>query len=305
MMPLRKKFRELVVVSGKGGTGKTSITASLAQILCGIEEVVVVDADVDAANIHLLLEPETVRRYEFRAGHRAEIQHAKCIGCGACLAHCRFDAVRKTDDDEDLPHLEIDTTACEGCGVCVRFCPVEAIDFPERNCGEWMVSEIASGPMVHAHLDTPAENSGKLVTVVREEGRKIATDRGISLVVVDGPPGVGCPVIASLTGADMALVVTEPSISGDHDLARILGLIAHFRIPAAVCVNKWDIAPDLTDSIERRARELGAEIAGRISYDPQLSRLLCEGQTIAESNRPGGREIEEIAQKLFHEEIAI
>ena len=259
---------ELVIVSGKGGTGKTSLTASLALLA---KDPVLADCDVDAADLHLLLEPEVRETHRFYAGHEAVIRKKDCIGCGACLAHCRFGAVRMHGKQAGEAIFSIDPIACEGCGVCVRFCPEQAIDFPEALCGEWMISNTRVGPMVHARLGVAAENSGKLVSTVRQEARHQAEITGRSLVLVDGPPGIGCPVIASVTGATAVLIVTEPTVSGVHDLERTLALTRHFRIPTLVCVNKWDLNPGKTRHIEESARKLGALIAGRIGYDPGVT----------------------------------
>ncbi|MBP7831257.1 MAG: ATP-binding protein [Kiritimatiellae bacterium] len=270
-------MKEIVVISGKGGTGKTSVTAALAALA---RQSVLVDCDVDAADLHLLLQPEIRRRQEFCCGHQAVVRSADCVGCGACQAQCRFDAIRPS---EDAMTFRVDTVGCEGCGVCVRVCPVKAIDFPERSAGEWYVSDTRHGPMVHARLNPGGENSGKLVALVREEARKLAEAKGLNLILLDGPPGIGCPVIASITGASQVLVVTEPTLSGLHDLERVLGLTRHFRIPAAVCVNKWDINPAQTELIERRAIEQGAKVAGRIRYDRAVTGAQVQGCSIVES----------------------
>ena len=237
-------MREFVVVSGKGGTGKTSLTASFA-VLAGRS--VVADCDVDAADLHLVLSPRVKLSGAFRAGHVAVIDAARCTACALCERTCRFDAVKRDAEGAGRPRFAIDPTACEGCGVCVRLCPERAIDFPERLSGEWYVSDTRCGPMVHARLGVAAENSGKLVWLVREKAREIAAREGHDLVLVDGPPGIGCPVIASLTGASAALVVTEPTLSGEHDMERVLQVARHFKVPAAVCVNKWDLNPDMKE----------------------------------------------------------
>lgn len=195
-------MKELVIISGKGGTGKTSVTASFALLA---DRPVIADCDVDAADLHLVLSPRIAERHEFRNGHEAVIRQDDCVGCGACLAHCRFNAVRLNGKTTGKAMFSIDPFACEGCGVCVRFCPAQAIDFPERICGEWMVSDTRCGPMVHARLGIASENSGKLVSTVRREARRIAEEEHRSLAIVDGPPGIGCPVIASVTGASLVL----------------------------------------------------------------------------------------------------
>lgn len=272
-------MKELVVISGKGGTGKTSLVASFAA-LGG--NAVLADCDVDAADLHLVLTPTLKRREAFHCGHTAMIRQADCIGCGACLARCRFDAVRKTEGGAGEATFTIDATACEGCGVCVWSCPMKAIDFPERFAGEWYVSDTRYGPMVHARLTPGGENSGKLVAKVRETARSIAEERKADLILVDGPPGIGCAVIASVSGASQVLVVTEPTLSGVHDMARVLELTRHFRIPASVCVNKWDLNAEMTDRIEADARRAGATIAGRVRYGRTVTDAQLQGRAVVE-----------------------
>jgi MinD superfamily P-loop ATPase len=251
---------ELVVISGKGGTGKTSLTASFAALA---HNAVLADCDVDAADLHLILSPEIRRREEFRSGNEAVIRQADCIHCGRCAALCRYDAIPETDEN-GVRHFEVDPGSCEGCGLCIWNCPAKAIDFPSRLCGEWFRSDTRHGPMVHARLAPGGENSGKLVSLVREQAREVATEQNRDLVLVDGPPGTGCAVIAALTGAHSVLIVTEPTVSGAHDLSRVLELTRHFGIPTCVCVNKWDLNPDQTELIETEARATGALPMGRI-----------------------------------------
>ena len=265
---MKNSVQELVVISGKGGTGKTSIVASFAALA---RRAVLADCDVDAADLHLILAPEIKRREAFRSGHRAAIRQSDCAQCGECARLCRFDAVRQLERRDGTVTYAINPVACEGCGVCVRFCPQQAIDFPERTCGEWLVSDTRFGPLVHAKLGVAAENSGKLVSVVRSEARNVAKTRGLDLVLIDGSPGIGCPVIASLTGASLALVVTEPTLSGEHDLQRVLQLAEHFGIPVMVCVNKWDLNPSMTQRIEQTAAAHGAMVARRVRYDTAVT----------------------------------
>jgi MinD superfamily P-loop ATPase len=286
------KIQELVVISGKGGTGKTSLTASFA-VLSG--KAVVADCDVDAADLHLVLPPHIRQRHDFYSGNEAVIRSAECIRCGKCKELCRFEAVT-TDGEGDT--YGIDPVSCEGCGVCVRFCPVGAIDFPERMCGEWMVSDTRCGPMVHARLGVAAENSGKLVSTVRSEARRIAEDEGHGLVIVDGPPGIGCPVIASLTGTSLALVVTEPTVSGEHDLERVLALARHFEVPAVVCVNKWDLNPAMAERIETMALRAGARIAGRIRYDTAVTAAQMLEKAVVEIDAPSAVDIRQVWESL-------
>ena len=274
-------MKELVVISGKGGTGKTSLTAAFAALA---PNAAFADADVDAADLHLLLAPDVQRREEFRSGHAAVIRAANCVGCGRCAALCRFEAiVPATRPGDGARTFAVDPGACEGCGACVWNCPVRAIDFPEQVCGEWFVSGTRFGPLVHARLHPGAENSGKLVSLVREQARATAQLERRDLVLVDGPPGTGCPVIAALTGAGGVLIVTEPTVSGAYDLARVLELARHFKIPAAVCINKWDLNPEQADGIEAAARAAGATPVGRVRYDRAATAAQRLGQTIVEA----------------------
>lgn len=283
-----EKVQELVIISGKGGTGKTSLTASFAVLA---ESPVLADCDVDAADLHLVLAPAVRERHEFRSGNQAVIRSADCISCGKCLELCRFGSVLPGGEDGAYA---IDPVACEGCGVCVRFCPAGAIDFPEAVCGEWLVSDTRCGPMVHARLGVAAENSGKLVSTVRVAARCLANEHGHDLVIVDGPPGIGCPVIASLTGTTRALVVTEPTVSGEHDLERVLKLAHHFGIPTSVCVNKWDLNPDMTERIEALALRSGACLAGRIRYDNAVTAAQLSGKAVVETDAPSAGDIRQV-----------
>jgi MinD superfamily P-loop ATPase len=267
---------ELVVISGKGGTGKTSVVASFAALA---RNAVIADCDVDAADLHLVLDPQRLETHNFVGGHEAVIRQSDCEAGGTCRDVCRFDAVRPGQGPN---RFVIDPFACEGCGVCVEFCPSRAIDFPERTCGEWFVSTTPHGPMVHARLGIAAENSGKLVSTVRGEAKRVAATHGSKLILVDGPPGIGCPVIAAMTGATGVLVVTEPTVSGKHDMERVLELATHFKIPVAMCVNRWDINPEAADRIEAHGRDHGAVIAGRIRYDPAVTRAQVAGRPVVE-----------------------
>ena len=283
-------MKELVVISGKGGTGKTSVTASLAALAASP---VIADCDVDAADLHLVLRPQIRESHEFLSGHEAVIRPADCSGCGICMDLCRFDAVRP---DEDV--FIIDPIACEGCNVCVHFCPEQAIDFPQSLSGKWFISDTRLGPMVHAKLGVAAENSGKLVSLVRNEAKRVAGEENRKIVIVDGPPGIGCPVIAAITGASKVLVVTEPTVSGEHDLERVLHLARHFEIPASVCVNKWDINPEAANRIEERALALGARLAGRIRYDQDVTRAQIENKAVVETDAPSAEDIRQVWENL-------
>lgn len=270
-------MKELVIISGKGGTGKTSIVATFASLA---EKKVLCDADVDAADLHLIMTPNGGERHDFQAGNTAIIDQDTCTACGLCRDLCRWDAISAD--------LEIDPIACEGCGVCVYFCPEGAIDFPLKTCGEWFISDTRFGPMVHARLGIAEENSGKLVTLVRQEAKKLAEDKEMDLILTDGPPGVGCPVIASIGGASAVLIVTEPTVAGEHDMARVAQLAAHFNVPAMVCVNKFDLNGNKTRDIKEYAREKGLVFVGQIPFDPIFTRAMVQGQTIFEYTRNSG-----------------
>jgi len=272
-------MKELVVCSGKGGTGKTSVVAGFASLA---EDFVLADTDVDAANLHLVLNPSLERSSPFFAGHTALIRQDRCSACGECHALCRFDAINRIGDPGVEPAFEVDPLRCEGCGVCVHFCPHEAIQFPSRRCGEWYVSRTPFGPLVHAALDVGAENSGKLVSLVREQARKQADKLGLDMIIVDAPPGIGCPVTAALTGADLTLLVTEPSLSGLNDLQRIVKLAAHFQVPAMVCINKFDLSLRLTRRIEDFCRDEGLPLLGRIPFEPLVNDAQAAGRNLIE-----------------------
>lgn len=264
-------MRELVVVSGKGGTGKTSLTAAFA-FLAG--ENVLCDADVDAADLHLLLKPEVRKRTDFIGGGKAVIDPGLCTRCGLCRDLCRFAAI-------DADFL-VDGIACEGCGVCVDLCPAQAIEFPIQKCGEWFISDTRMGPMVHARLGIAEENSGKLVSCIRQEAKKLAEQRGFELIITDGPPGIGCPVIAAIGGATALALIVEPTVSGLHDMTRLADLAVHFRAPCLLCVNKFDLNIEMTEKLEEMARQRKMTVVGRIPFDPLFTRAMIEGQTVSE-----------------------
>jgi len=295
--------KELTVLSGKGGTGKTSLVASFAALA---KDKVLADCDVDAADLHLVIAPTPVTRSVFRGGKKARIDPEQCTGCGACIGLCRFDAVSSTaaaDSSDPAPSI-VDPLACEGCGVCAHFCEAGAIELEEQDQGEWFVSDTRHGPMVHARLGIAAENSGKLVSLIRSRARAIAEERGLELVIVDGSPGIGCPVIASVTGSDLVLAVTEPTLSGLHDLERVVLLAGHFGIPIAVVVNKYDLNETMALEIERWCAGKGIEIAGRISYSKEFTAAMIAGLSVVEyaeipassaagSDRSASREVRE------------
>lgn len=279
-------MKELVVISGKGGTGKTSLVASLAA-LSG--KSVLADCDVDAADLHLVIEPKVLKSEEFFSGKVAVIDTDKCTGCGICMDSCRFDAISElgVTDNSQVTLFKVDAIACEGCGVCEYVCPEDAVALVDSKSGDWFISETRFGPMVHAKLGIAAENSGKLVALVKTNARRIASENGIDLVIVDGSPGTGCPVISSITGADLVLIVTEPTMSGHHDLSRVVELTKHFNIPAIVCVNKWDINTAVFNNIRTWCNEHGIEMTGNISYNESVTKAQIAGLSIIEYSYEG------------------
>ena len=262
--------RRLVVISGKGGTGKTSVVGAFAALAGGA---VLADCDVDAANLHLILKPRPGAARDFSGCTRAIIDPAACRVCGRCADVCRFDAVHVDADGQ----YSIDPIACEGCEFCRRVCPWDAVRMEPVVNGAWMVSETRFGPLVHAQLGIAEDNSGKLVTVVRTQAQEEAEQRGLPLVIVDGAPGIGCPVIASLTGADLVLAVTEPTVSGRHDLERVLEVVRRFELPFGVCVNKADLNPQPSERIAAEATDRGALFVARIGYDAAATQAQVAG----------------------------
>ena len=274
-------MKELVVISGKGGTGKTSIVASFAALA---EKAVLADCDVDAADLHLVLDPTIVKREKFSGGSRARIKPGHCTACGKCEEICRFDAIYFDGPGNGKMDktFRVDPIACEGCGVCVWFCEENAIEFGPVVNGEWFISQTRHGPMVHAKLGVAEENSGKLVSLVRIQAKKIAKDRKLELVLVDGSPGIGCPVIASIAGADLVLVVTEATLSGLHDLQRVADLTKHFGIETLVCINKWDLNKDVASQIEMQAAQRGLKAAGKVRYDRAVTEAQIKRLSVVE-----------------------
>jgi MinD superfamily P-loop ATPase len=282
-------MKQLTVISGKGGTGKTSITASLAVLA---KNVVVADCDVDAPDLHMLLHPQITEKQPFKGSKLAMIDESKCTKCGLCRKTCRFDAISDK--------LTVDSIACEGCGVCALICPVAAITLKERVSGNAYISTIPQGFMSHALLNPGEGNSGKLVTLVRQNAKNIARTQKLDVIIIDGSPGIGCPVIASISGVDAALVVTEPTLSGIHDLKRALVLLNHFKVKPFVCINMHDINPDVAGQIQEFCLVNSVEVLGLIPYDKEVTEAMVNGKTIVEYNSrsPVSREITNIWNRL-------
>lgn len=267
-------MKQLTIISGKGGTGKTSITAAFASLA---ETTVFADCDVDAADLHLILKPEIKKTMRFQGLKIASIDNDKCTNCKKCLESCKFDAINE--------NIEIKKESCEGCGVCAYVCPSDAIDMIDRDSGFAYVSETRFGPLSHAVLNIAEEASGKLVALVRENAKKILEEKKMDLIIIDGPPGIGCPVIASITGVDLVLIVTEPTLSALHDLERIYGVSSHFKIPAVVCINKFDINLDNYRKIEEFCRNNNIPVVGKLPYDIAITRAMVEGKNIVEYSK--------------------
>jgi MinD superfamily P-loop ATPase len=287
-------LKQIVILSGKGGTGKTSLTAAFAHLAAtqpphieereeglesraasGDHSAVLVDADVDASNLELVLSPQVLETHPFKGGQIAIIDSEMCEGCGICAGLCRFDAVLQQGD-----LYVVDPIACEGCALCFYQCPSGAIRMEEQVAGEWYRSESRYGPLLHAALWPAQENSGKLVTMVKQQGRLVAMDNARDLVLVDGPPGIGCPVISAAAGADLALIVAEPTAAGIHDMARALETTQHFGIPSLICINKYDLYPAGTAEIEAYCAERGLSVVGRIPFDTVVTEAMVQGQPV-------------------------
>jgi len=275
----RAKPGELIVLSGKGGTGKTSVVASFAALA---PSKVLADCDVDAADLHLVLDPSGRSQESFTSGKEAHISPERCSSCGLCLERCRFDAIRVDDGSAGRAVYAVDPTSCEGCGMCVHVCTSNAVDLSDAERGRLFVADTRNGPLVFASLNIGGENSGKLVTLVRERALALAGQSGARFVLADGPPGIGCPVIASVTGADLALVVTEPTVSGVHDLQRVVALIKGFGIRPVVCINKADLNQEMTTRLREYCRAEEVPIVGELSYDIAVVKAQVAGKSVVE-----------------------
>jgi len=277
-------MKQLVILSGKGGTGKTSVAAAFAHLaFAGPSRLktVLADADVDAANLDLVLQPRKLEEHEFFGGAVAIIDESLCQGCGTCEQVCRFDAILAPESGTASAY-QVDPITCDGCAACVYQCPCEAIRMEVQLAGHWFRSQSRYGPLFHAELRPAQDNSGKLVTLVKQQARLLGLDTNAELVIVDGPPGIGCPVISAAAGADLALIVAEPSAAGIHDLQRVLQMTTHFRLPALVCINKADIYPQGTEQIEKYCLQNKVEVVGRIPFDEKVTQAMVSGEPVTE-----------------------
>ena len=282
-------MKQLTVISGKGGTGKTTITAAFASLA---RNAVLADCDVDAADLHLILNPKIRETMEFKGLKIARKDSDKCISCGKCLEHCRFNAIDG--------NFNIKDTGCEGCGVCEYVCPAKAITLVDRISGHAYLSETRFGPMAHAALKTAEEASGMLVSLVRENAKRLAREQNRDTVIIDGPPGIGCPVISAIAGVDLVLVVSEPTVSGVHDAERVLGVAKHFRIPAMMLVNKADLNPQMAEMLERFCLDCEVKLAGRLPYDNVTTEAMIAGKTVIEySDGAFSAELREVWAKVL------
>ena len=280
-------MKEIVVLSGKGGTGKTSIVGSFAVLA---KNKILTDCDVDAADLHLLLKPSIQEKHEFWSGQSAVIDKEICTQCELCQDVRRYEAIE---------NFEVDSISCEGCGFCYYVCPVQAITMKDNMAGHWFVSKTDYGPLVHAKLGIAQENSGKLIAMVRQKAQKIAEEQNLSCIITDGPPGIGCPVISSLSAANLALLVSEPTLSGMHDLERIITVCHHFNIPAVACINKYDINEENSRQIENYCSEQGIKVLARIPFDNVVTEALVKGlPVITYSQNSVAREIERLWQSI-------
>ena len=285
------KPHELLILSGKGGTGKTTVTGSFAHLA---EHPIIVDCDVDASDLHLLLNPSIQEEHPFISGQKAVVETNLCTGCGTCEELCQFNAISLDEK------ATINPMNCEGCSVCAHFCPEAAIELRENHCGEWYISNTAYSTMVHSQLFAGEENSGKLVSFIKQQALETARQEGAKLILIDGAPGIGCPVIASISGCDTILAVTEPSLSGWHDLERILDLAEHFKTVCHVCINKYDLNHDLADTITANCKKRNTAVIGMIPFDPQVVSCQIKGIPVVKSpDSPAGLAITDIWKTLI------
>ncbi|MDK2985685.1 MAG: hypothetical protein PWQ96_1327 [Clostridia bacterium] len=259
-------MKQLAIVSGKGGTGKTTVSAALS--LLSFNKVIV-DCDVDASNLHLILNPEIQMWTDFYSGKKAKINPNVCIKCGKCLEECRFNAISDS--------YEIKKVKCTGCGACKIVCPEDAISLQSNKAGKWYMSNTLWGTMLHAELGIAEDNSGKLVSCIRQKAESVAQKEGNDLIIIDGPPGIGCPVIASITGVDLVLIVTEPTQSGLHDALRVHKVAQGFNIPSSLCINKFDLNPEMSEIIQKECKYKEIEYVGEIPFKNEVVDALVSG----------------------------
>jgi len=266
-------MKQIVIISGKGGTGKTVLTGAFAALA---ENKVMVDCDVDAADLHLLLNPDVKETYIFKSGFTASIDQSKCIRCLKCINFCRFDAIDN--------NLVVDPINCEGCGFCYYLCPVKAIELKENISGQWFISDTKFGPFVHAKLGIAEENSGKLVSLVRKQAQELALKHNKDLIIIDGAPGIGCPVIACISNVDCAIVVTEPTLSGLHDAKRVMKVARHFGVLTKLVINKFNLNEEMTKIIEQYCTDNNIPVIGKIEFDTDIVDSVVHGKTVMETS---------------------
>lgn len=265
---------EIAIISGKGGTGKSSISAAFATIGSNI---VLADCDVDAANLYILFNPTHIEEQVFISGQKAIIDKDKCTNCGECIDYCRFDAIAEIDGE-----VMINETSCDGCQLCSRICPFEAITMVNEDKSRMYAGDFRNGKMVYGRLSPGEENSGRLVNIVRDKAKKIAKKNNLKTIILDGPPGIGCPVISTITGVDYVVIVTEPTLSGLHDLKRTIEVTAHFKIKTVVLINKFDLNTEMASQIESYCSEIGISVLGKIPFDPRVVEAMVHCQSIIE-----------------------
>ena len=305
-------MKQLIILSGKGGTGKTSLTASFAHLAHSGKspmQAVLADTDVDAPNLELVLNPQQLEEHDFSGGAKAVIDPETCMGCGNCEQVCRFEAIippgrnNGRGDRGQAPVLStysVDPIACDGCAACVYQCPEQAIQMAPQTAGRWFRSDTRFGPLLHAELRPTHENSGKLVTMVKQQARLLGLDSEAQVVIIDGPPGIGCPVISAASGADLALIVAEPTAAGIHDLDRVIKLVQHFRVPALVCINKADIYPQGCEQIRGYCEQNQIELVGEIPFDASITKAMVQGEPVTayQPDAPASQALMEIWEQI-------
>jgi MinD superfamily P-loop ATPase len=286
-------MKEITILSGKGGTGKTSVSAAFASIAGNS---VICDCDVDASDLFILLDPVLKEKHSFESGAKVCIDQEKCSGCALCYEHCRFEAISKEENNTYV----INETLCEGCLLCEKLCPEKAVISQETFDNQWFVSETLYGPFVHARMEPGQENSGKLVTQLRRKAKEIASEKELEFIISDGPPGIGCPVIAAITGSKHIMLVIEPTKSGLHDADRLIDLASSFQIPISAIINKYDIFPAMTMKIEEYLAQKNVEYLGRIPFDPLMLEALAVRKNIVEyaENAPTSMILKDIWLKI-------